>query len=539
MRLFSTVFALLVTLSAAPVAAAPAIQWKECPLAYGPGFECGALDVPLDHANPDGQKIAIELARLPATDPGSRLGTIFLNPGGPGGSGVYFVVNMGSALFSDQVRARFDIIGFDPRGIHRSAPLKCFTLPAKASTVSTLGWPYPLTGKEELARQKADNQLATACEQNGGEILYHMSTVDVARDLDLLRQAVGDELLNYAGYSYGSFLGNVYANLFPDRVRTVVIDGIVDPVAWTTGTGNEADFIPLFTRLRSDAGAQATLDEFFRLCDQAGRGACAFAPNSSARFDALARQLLQGPIKIILPSGSEVVLLTYQDLIGVALDSMYDSSSWPDFAVFLALMEAGASAQKLGAALQAVRSHISAPAAATQTSYPNQVEGYPGVACSDSFNPSLYHAWALAASASDRNYGYFGAWWTWASSICQPWEGPVAQAYLGPFDHQTANPVLVVGTRFDPATRYESAVFVADLLPNSSLLTLDGWGHTTLFLSACVKEAVSQYFLTGVPPTNGTVCPQDFAPFDSTASALAAGKLRSKALSEVRMPARR
>lgn len=541
MQVLSTVCALLFTLSAAPtpVSAAPEIQWKECPGVYGPGFECGALDVPLDYDNPGGQTIAIEIVRLPATHPSSRLGTIFLNPGGPGGSGVYFVLTVGSALFSDEVRARFDIIGFDPRGIHRSEPLKCFAIPGKASSVSTLSQPFPLTREQELARQKADNQLARACEQSGGAILHHMSTVDVARDLDLLRQAVGDGYLNYAGYSYGSLLGNVYANLYPDRVRAIVIDGIVDPIAWTTGHGREAALLPLFTRLRSDAGAQATLDEFFRLCDEAGRRACASAPDSAARFDDLAQKLLEGPLKIVLPSGGEVVLLTYQDLIGVALDSMYDSSSWPDFAKFLALMEAGASAGELGAALQAVRAHISAREAKLLTSYPNQVEGYPGVACSDSINPVAYRAWPRAAAAADKHYGYFGSWWTWASSICQPWEGPVAHAYLGPFDHQTANPVLVVGTRFDPATRYESAVLVADLLPNSRLLTLEGWGHTSLFLSACVDEAVSQYFLTGVPPPDGTVCKQDFGPFDSADNALGASKLRSRALSEVRMPARR
>ena len=541
MKPLCTVFALLFTVSAAPtpVSAAPEIQWKDCPSAYDPGFECGALDVPLDHDNPDGQTIAISLVRVPATNPSSRLGTIFLNPGGPGGSGVDFVLSVGSALFSDEVRARFDIIGFDPRGIHRSEPLKCFAGPLKASRVSTLSWPYPLTPAEELARQEADNQLAMACEQNGGEILHHMSTIDVARDLDLLRQAVGDGYLNYAGYSYGSFLGNVYANLYRDRVRAVVIDGIVEPIAWTTGHGNEAATVPLFTRLRSDAGAQATLDEFFRLCDEAEPRACAFAPDSAARFDDLAQQLLEEPLKIVLPSGREVVLLTYPDFIGVALQSMYDSSSWQDFAMFLALIEAGASAEKLGSALQAVRAHISAPNDKIQTAYRNQVEGYPGVACSDSINPATYDAWPLAAAAADENYGYFGSWWTWASSICQPWEGPVAHAYLGPFDRQTANAVLVVGTRFDPATRYESAVFVSDLLPNSSLLTLEGWGHTSLFLSACVDEAVSQYFLTGVPPPDGAVCNQDFGPFDSADTALGARKLRSTALSEVRMPPRR
>jgi pimeloyl-ACP methyl ester carboxylesterase len=538
MKVLSTVITFLFAASVVPTAlfAAPEIQWKDCPIAYGTGFDCGALDVPLNHDDPDGQTIAIELVRLPATNPQSRLGTIFLNPGGPGGSGVFFVLDVGSSLFSDEVRARFDIIGFDPRGIHRSEPLQCFPAPWKAGSVSTLGWPYPLTLEERLARQKADNRLARACEQNGGEILRHMSTVDVARDLDLLRQAVGDEYLNYAGYSYGSFLGNVYANFFPDRVRAVVIDAVVDPIAWTTGRGLEAQTIPFFTRLRSDAGAQATLTEFFRLCDKAGPDACAFAPDSSSRFDKLAGQLLDEPIKIDFPLGGEVVLLTYPDLIGEALNSLYDSSTWPDFAVLLSLIEKRKSAEELGAALQAVRTRGGARDGGIRSSYPYQVEGYPGVACSDSVNPTTYGAWPRAAAAADENYGYFGSYWTWVSSICQPWEGPVAHAYLGPFDSQTANPVLVVGNRYDPATRYESAVLVSDLLPNSTLLTLEGWGHTTLFLSACVDEAVSKYFLTGVPPPDGTVCNQDFVPFATTTFAAGARELRAKALRDVVLP---
>jgi pimeloyl-ACP methyl ester carboxylesterase len=541
MKVHSAALALLLAAGVAstPLSAAPQIDWADCPGTYGPGFECGALMVPLDHAVPDGPTIAIDLVRLPAAHPGERLGTIFLNPGGPGGSGVYFALSVGSALFSDEVRARFDVIGFDPRGIHRSEPLKCFAVPGKAGSVATLGWPYPMTPEEVLARQKADDQLARGCERTGGEILRHMSTVDVARDLDLLRQAVGDEGLNYAGYSYGSFLGNVYANLFPDRVRAIVIDAVVDPIAWTTGRGREAATQPLFTRIRSDAGAQATLDEFFRLCDEAGRGACAFAPDSSARFDALANKLRDVPPAIVLSLTGEVVRLTYPELIGTTLDSLYDPSSWRDLATFLKLIEAGASATELGAGLQAVRAHVAVRDPLPPTSYPGQVEGYPGVACSDSINPVTYQAWSRAAADADANHGYFGSWWTWVSSICQPWKGPVTQAYLGPFDRQTANPVLVVGTRFDPATRYESAVLVSELLPNASLLTLDGWGHTTLFLSTCVDAAVSQYFLTGVPPPKGTVCSQDVGPFETSGEANRVASLRSKALGEVRMPGRR
>ena len=139
--------------------------------------------------------------------------------------------------------------------------------------------------------ERADRAFNRACQRRGGPIVDHMATADVARDLDLLRQAVGDRQLTYAGYSYGSFLGITYANLFPHRVRALVLDGVVDPIAWTTGRGDEAETEPVYNRLGNPAGAQATLEEFFRLCDAAGSAGCAVAGNSDDRFAALAERL--------------------------------------------------------------------------------------------------------------------------------------------------------------------------------------------------------------------------------------------------------
>ena len=149
--------------------------------------------------------------------------------------------------------------------------------------------------------------------------------------------------------------------------------------------------------------------------------------------------------------------------------------------------------------------------------YPNFVEGFFGVACSDSDNPDGHSFWSTAADDADAGFGYFGRIWTWASSACAVWNGVDADRHVGPWDADTANPVLVVGTRFDPATRYEGAETVRALFPNSSLLTVEGWGHTSLFLSTCADEAVSAYLLTAVPPADGTVCHQDFGPFDVAA----------------------
>jgi pimeloyl-ACP methyl ester carboxylesterase len=201
------------------------------------------------------------------------------------------------------VRARFDIVGFDPRGIARSTALRCFGTPRQWGPFFT-PFAFPLTPDEEEAWMAADLYVVDACAQRGGRIIDHMSTANVARDLDVLREAVGDAKLTYYGVSYGSFLGQTYANLFPDKFRALVIDGVLDPIAWV----NQGGAIPFSTRLRSDAGAIATLNEFFRLCDE-GADNCAFAPDSAERYAALAQKLLDdGPVAITFPDGSGLEL---------------------------------------------------------------------------------------------------------------------------------------------------------------------------------------------------------------------------------------
>jgi pimeloyl-ACP methyl ester carboxylesterase len=473
----------------------PKISWSPCNKQLGP-FECGTVQVPLDYDSSAGGTISIALARLPASDPARRIGSLFINPGGPGGSGIDVVLGAGPFLYSDEVRARFDIVGFDPRGIIRSTAFRCFGNEKQWEPFFT-PYAFPSTPEEQAVWEAADRYLDGACARRGGAIGDHMSTANVARDLDALRQAVGDDQLTYVGYSYGSFLGVTYANLFPDKVRALVIDGVLDPIAWTTGVGNEGATTPFSTRLRSDAGAQATLDEFFRLCDA---GTCAFGPGSAARFAALVARLKADP-----------TVMHFSVLIGMTLGAMYDSSSWEEFAALLADIEAATSSSP---ALRArVNAFLNRPLYISKRAfpqYPNFVEGFPAVACADSDNPDAYASWASAAASS---IGTFGPLWTWVSSICAEWPTADSDRYMGPFTARTANPVLVVGNLFDPATRYEGAQTVAELLPNSRLLTVNGWGHTSLFISACADDAVSSYLLTSIPPPAGKVCPQDFTPF--------------------------
>ena len=489
----------------------PKANWSPCYREFGPSFECTTVQVPLDYSNPGKAAISIAMIRLPASNPEERIGSLFLNPGGPGGSGFDFALFVSPFLYTPEVRARFDIVGFDTRGVARSTALRCFGTPRQWGPYFT-PFAFPITPEEEQIWINADLYLVDACDQRGTRMIDHMSTADVARDLDLLRQAVGDEQLNYAGFSYGSYLGVTYANMFPDKVRALVVDAVLDPIAWATGsTPEEGATVPFSTRLRSDEGAMETLGEFFRLCD-AGGPSCAFSGDAEERYAALAARLLAEPILVTTPDGATFPF-TYQDLIGLSLGAMYDSFSWPEFASTLAFIEAFAPPAEIGAQIYAFWERLGLITKRGFPNYPNFVEGFPGVACSDSDNPHDYAAWSAAADAAEAGFGYFGRIWTWVSSICAHWPGSQDSRYAGPFTNHTANPVLVVGNFYDPATRYEGAVTVANLLPNSRLLSLNGWGHASLFLSQCIDLAVSDYLLSGALPAEGTVCNQDLVPF--------------------------
>jgi pimeloyl-ACP methyl ester carboxylesterase len=496
-------------------AAVPTLAWTACG-DEAPGFECATAKVPLDYDRPRGARISLALTRLPASDPGRRIGSIFFNPGGPGGSGVGFLQAVGPFLYSDEVRARFDLVSFDPRGVAASTPLQCFETTDDA-LAATAPMAFPVTRAEERVWIQADRTWQRACGERGGPILDHMSTANVARDMDLLRRAVGDAKMTYVGYSYGTAIGSTYANLFPDKVRAVVIDGVIDPVSYTTGRGDQARTLPSDARLRSEQGAYDTLQGFLRLCDLGGPN-CAFSGgNPKRRYDRLARRLLAEPAQ--LPDGQGgTAPFTYADLVGTTLGAMYDPSSWPDLAAFLQELDTLTSPARAAKTLRGLRQRLGLGARAP---YEQVLEGFAGVWCLDPVNPDRPSAWARAAHRADRRDPYFGRPWIWFGSICAQWPGHDSDRYLGPFDRRTANTVLVVGNRNDPATRYQDAVSTSRLLGRGRLLTVAGWGHTSLFLSSCADAYVSRYLLTGRVPPAGTVCQVDEVPFAEPAPAAA------------------
>ncbi len=495
----------------------PVLEWSPCyeevTEATGAVIECADAEVPLDYDQLWSPTITVALARIPASDPDNRIGSIMLNPGGPGGSGIDFAVGFGpfaGQVLGPEVPARFDLVGFDPRGIGQSTPPRCFDTLDDALAV-TPAQPFPLTRAEERTIRLNDRAFGFAClfKWDARRIMKHMSTANVARDMDLIREALGEEQMNFLGLSYGTFVGATYANLFPDRVRAVVVDGVLDPIAWV----NEEAEVPFSTRLRSDEGAQETLEQFFTQCDAAAPGNCALAPNSSERFAAIASALRDEPL--ILPTPFGDFELTYQLFVGDMLGALYNPFAFADAAARIASLEPALADRTATPAFNA--SWFSADPPSEQEPYPNFVEAFPAVACADTNNPRSYRVWSEQGAAADEEYGYFGRLWTWASSPCARWRIEDDNRYTGPFDAETANTVLIIGTLYDPATRYEGAQALRSIMPNSVLLSVDTPGHTSLGINGCAGFVTGQYLLdpSVAPIIDGYTCPAEFNAFDA------------------------
>jgi pimeloyl-ACP methyl ester carboxylesterase len=505
-------------------AAAPDLDWTPCYKAEArrarrdlndPSirFQCAVLRAPLDHDEPDGAKIDVAVVRLPARQRGGAR-SLFVNPGGPGGSGVDIVVYAGPSLYSAAIRKRFDIVGFDPRGISRSTALRCFRQPEQQFELYP-DVPYPQTRRELRAWKTADRRFTVSCRDRGSRVLAHMSTANVARDMDMIREAVGDDQLTYQGFSYGTFLGATYANLFPDKVRAMVLDGVLDPVAWSARgpLGRQV----LEQRLGSSVAARQTLQEFFRLCNDAGPRRCAFAPRSQKRWDALLEHAGRTPITYLVGDleNGYIETVTDRDIISGALGAMYGSSQWSSFAEGLAVLEGEAGLSRA--------SNRSGTDPFPEEPRYSGGEGFYGVVCSETDNPSRFGAWVDHARQAPAP---FGALWTFRSSPCASWPATDEDRYTGPYTRATSAPILIASSTFDPATPYAGAEALRRLAPGSRLVTVEGWGHTMYGTSRCGDRIVDAYLLDVAVPADDRTCAQDADPFSRRRSGVPTGRDR-------------
>ena len=505
----------------------PQLGWYDC---YS-GAQCATVQLPLDYDQPNGAKTEVSLLRRQASDTANRIGSLFLNPGGPGGSGTQ-IAHVAPYFLSPALLARFDVVGFDPRGTNFSDQVKCFTgNDQQNQALKGFNYAFPVTKVEEQATITSARSLGAGCSTTGRPLSASMSTAEVARDMDVLRRAVGDRKLSFLGFSYGSYLGQVYANMFPDRVRAVAIDGVLDPIAWA-GTPATAS-IPQTDRLGSADGAYKALLQILTLCDQAGEAKCLFAPGDPvANYDLLANRLKKTPLSLPDPFGGPPVTFTYADMVATTLGALYspDGYTYLDFMLsdLMLLTEPSAAAGSPATAtrstvMKAFVTRLKAQEAKQKRAsfgfpYDNSLEAFSSVLCTDGSNPADAASWPKAAAAADERAPYFGRAWAWASAPCasKTWTADDEDAYRGPFNRRTASPVLVVGSKWDPATNYEGAVRAASLLPNSRLLSSDNWGHTAYGTSECATSAIDTYLLEQALPAPGTYCHGDVQPFQDS-----------------------
>ncbi|MBQ1072471.1 alpha/beta fold hydrolase [Micromonospora sp. C31] len=500
----------------------PKLDWYAC-YDYA---ECATVRLPRDYDQPNGPTTEVAVLRVKARDQQRKIGSLFVNPGGPGGSGTDIAL-AAPYFLGDEVLDRFDVVGVDPRGVAASQQVRCFpSVKEQTRAYAGLNVAFPWTKAEEKAYVASSKAVGRGCSTTGRPLTGAMSTAEVARDMDVLRRAVGDRKLTYLGFSYGSILGQYYANMFPDRVRALVIDGVLNANEWV-GQGR-ARSLSQEERMRSAQGAYQALREILVRCEKAGAQACALAEGDPvASFDLLAKRLRAKPVVIEDPDLGRITI-TYADFIGANLSALYGPTGYAEVvdltAALLVLTDPASSpAARRPATADVTRQAAKAREQARRYDFPyeNGLETFLGVDCTDAYHPKDAGKFPALADKADRRDPYFGRLWTWITSPCarRTWTVRDEDAYTGPFNRRTAAPVLVVGNYWDPATNYRGAVSSARLLPNSRLLSSDSWGHTAYGTSACATGAVDAYLLRGALPANGKVCVGDVQPFAGSPTA--------------------
>lgn len=482
---------LLLGLSAAPMARAvdatdplarfyaQDLQWTPC---RGGSLQCAWLTVPLDYARPDDKTIRLRVSK--AVSKGSnRIGSLVINPGGPGGSGLDMPAYLASTL-STRVKDTFDLVGFDPRGVGRSAPITCLT--GAQTTRFYAADPTPKTRAEERSIIDLGRQLARGCQTLSPQMASHVGTDETVADLDILRAALKDDRLNWLGYSYGTQIGAQYAQRFPDRIGRFVLDGAVDPSLdlMEISEGQSRGFQTALRRFADDCASRST-------CPYPGN-ATAVLKGISSLLDRLETRSLPGTYEPLNESAA-ITAIFY---------SLYSPYNWSYLRRALAQAERGN-----GRGLSELAN------GATRRTGPNSYSGnmasaFPAISCWDAPAAPGIAGLRTAAAQWSRSAAVprLAQAMAWSNAVCSNWFGHSPNP-PAPVTSTTTSPILIVGTRFDPATPYPWAQALSRQLPTSRLLTYNGDGHTAYSAgSSCIDTAVDDYLVAGELPVAGKTC---------------------------------
>jgi pimeloyl-ACP methyl ester carboxylesterase len=463
------------------------VDWTAC----GERLECATVPVPLDWSRPHGRMISLAVMRHLATDPAHRIGSLLVNPGGPGDSGLKEVADRGAELDA-LTGGRFDVVGWDPRGSNQSTPVSCFASAAERAAFwgDTL---VPTTRAEQRRYLAKTVALAQRCGQRNGALLRHISMADQVRDLDHLRALVGDRRLTFFGESNGTLMGQTYANMFPGRVRAMALDGIVDPLAYNRGLAAAlADGL---------TDTDVVWDGFLTLCQSAGPQRCALAGHGpvAPRVEAFLDRLRRAP----LPTAAGP--LTYAEALTLAKYNVPGfPADWPEISgpLELAVEGDGTVLKQLAGVL--VSDEIRA-----------MFEQNVALTCADAPSRQTAAQWPAVVRRLTTVSRIGGVPFGWTNAPCASWPVRSAQRYTGPWDRVTATPILLINLRYEPNTPLSAARRVERRLGNAVLLVEDGYGHLTeKNPSACVDAALAAYLVHLRTPERGTRCAADHLPFD-------------------------
>jgi pimeloyl-ACP methyl ester carboxylesterase len=487
---------------AGPASAAPVqLTWSSCGDA---GAQCATATVPKDYDDSAAGTLDLAVAKSPATDPAKRIGSLFFNLGGPGASAANYVAALGAKLFP-VLNTRFDIVGVDPRGTGGSVPVDC---KVNQETQGVYSQPFTTPFDVDVAALVAkDQSYISRCLELNGDIVKYVSTANVARDLDAIREAVGDTKMTYLGFSYGTFLGATLQSLFPGKTRAVVLDGALDP----------DDYInhPLSLLDEQTAGFERAISRFMSAC-AADQADCGFGGGDPlGTTDRLIEQADATPI----PASTAPDRPVDGDDVRAALgQDMYARFLWPELASALAQLSQGD-----GAGIRAIADTFYGRR--DDGTYDPGTDRYFLLSAGEQHYPSDLEPFLAAGRRSYLDYDH--AFWNHGYSEI-PWGLYPVRAldtFDGPFRTSGDDPTtLVVGTRYDPATPYKEAQRLVAQLGNARLLTMTGDGHTAYdgfpadgYNSQCTDKAVEAYLFDLTLPAAGTKCAQDGAPFPAPA----------------------